>query len=138
MPNILVIVFSEFSYQVLRIKQKSVFCSKSYVGKTVCTFHRKLNFILVGMVLPQILVASFPNPHCTPISEIPEHLSFLLPVEGGLPATPTSAPGLGRWMAPCQPPPCCVLCCFPPATLLCSLLGFSVPVGQPSQPSERQ
>ena len=69
----------------------------------MCTFHGKLNLLLVRMVLPHIFLASFLSFHYVPISETPEEHSFLFPVEGGLPATLTSAPRRGRQVTPHQP-----------------------------------
>lgn len=50
MPNILVILFGKFSFQVLKIKtkKKNLVFKKSYTRETVHAFHGKLNFILVS------------------------------------------------------------------------------------------
>ena len=85
-------------------------------------FYTTVNFILVRIALPQILLASFPNSHCFPTSDMPEQLSIPFLIESGLPTTPASALGLGGWTTPCQPPPCCVLCWFTPALFLHGLV----------------
>lgn len=115
---------------------KKDFCPKSYVGEIMCAFYTKVNFTLVRIALPQILLASFPNSHCFSTSDMPEQLSIPFLIESGLPTTPASALGLGGWTTPCQPPPCCVLCWFTPALFLCSLLGFSVHLEEPPQHNE--
>jgi len=80
-----------------------------------------------------------------PRSKISGQLGFLFPVESGFPAIATSAPGLGGWTAPRQPPLCCALCCFPPshtsvftAQGLSSCRTTSAPQWMTADPSEGQ
>lgn len=94
MPNILVILLASIAIKFPKLKQKKFL--KSYVEEIACTFHSKLNFILVRRVGSHILLASFPSPHYVPISKNPEEHCSLFPVERGLLATLTFSLGYGH------------------------------------------